>query len=92
MNCFKPKDVDLSDQSDDSSKTEKITSKQPLKIDPKNLVEVPSPSQIGKIRPKKSSRYPKLPSKRIVNIVFFCYTSHHRTKTKLFFCYFDSLS
>lgn len=82
MNCFKPNDS--SEQSDDSIKTEKINSKPPLKIDLKNLVEVPSPSQIGKIRPKKSSRYPNLPSKKIVNIVFL---THQRTKTKLFFLF-----
>lgn len=86
MDCFKPNQDSLSIHSDELNET--ITNYKPsLKVDLKNLVEVPSPSQIGKIKPKNSGRresktFPKLPSKKIVNIFcFICY----RTKIKLFF-------
>lgn len=90
MNCLKPNQDSLSIHSDDLNET--ITNFKPsLKINLKNLVEVPSPSQIGKIKPKNSGRresktFPKLPSMKIVNI-FFCYTSQDCKKTKLFFLY-----
>lgn len=86
MDCFKPNQDSLSIHFDELNET--ITNYKPsLKVDLKNLAEVPSPSQIGKIKPKNSGRresktFPKLPSKKIVNIFcFICY----RTKTKLCF-------
>lgn len=92
MNCLKPNQDTLSTHSDDLNET--ITNFKPsLKINLKNLVEVPSPSQIGKIKPKNSGRcesktFPKLPSKKIVSIYFF--VTHHRTaKNKTFFCLYS---
>lgn len=84
INCLKPNDDSLSTSSDELNETIR---KSLLKLDFKNLVEVPSPIKIGKIKPKNSSRresktFPKLPSKKIVNIYFYFFT-HHRTKTKL---------
>lgn len=91
MNCFKPNDDDsLSTNSDELNETI-INRKPSLKINLKNLVVVPSPIKIGKIKPKNSGRresktFPKLPSKKIVNISFFYFL--HITGQKQNFLFF----
>lgn len=95
MNCLKPNQESLSSYSDDLNET--ITNFKPsLKINLKNLVEVPSPSQIGKIKPKNSGRresktFPKLPSKKIVNIFFLLHITGLQ-KNKTFFFVFPQLN